>query len=70
MCVSRKVVLLLYIISKFKLGDLNFKADDTQSRFRRRKSAPKIGADFWTVCHTNLAPVGADRRRFVCLFFC
>jgi len=26
------------------------KADDTQSRFRRRLSAPKIGADFWTVC--------------------
>jgi len=28
---------------------LGIKADDTQSRFRHRKSAPKIGADFWTV---------------------
>jgi len=28
----------------------------TQSRFWRRKSSPKIGTDFWTVCHTDLVP--------------
>ena len=32
------------------------KADDTQSRFRRRKSSPKISDNFWTVCHTDLVP--------------
>ena len=32
------------------------KADDTQSRFWRRNSAPSFGADFWTVCHTDLVP--------------
>jgi len=38
------------------IGCHGTKADDTQSRFWCRKSAPKIGADFWTVCHTDLVP--------------
>ena len=46
------------------------KADDTQSRFQSWNSAPIFGADFWTVCHTDLVPVfflvldsGAGRLR-------
>ena len=44
------------------------KAHDTQSRFRRRKSAPI----FWTVCHTDRRrsdPTGADRLRILSVDF-
>ena len=46
------------------------KADDTQSSFRRRNSAPKIGADFLDCVSYRPAPVGADRRRSVAYSFC